>query len=427
MKKHIYFPAALFLSHLSFSPAYAFPPSADFTTEKKEASSQSTAQEKEILSDIGKACSSEKGAAIAEQFYANLLKDKTDTFTGKFNYASQQGGVQAGRLAMAIGKCFKTFYEEGSYNALTLQLQHIASRHAQLNIQAEEYLSIGDAFIKTLKDHGVLTNDTEIKVVENAYTELAEILKGLEEKIYDRAKNTENAWTGEKLLTLSNKETCGDYVTWTLKPADEGPLTVPPPGSSITLMDKVEISGRTILQMRPYTPYITKGDLRITVKNIGLFSEHLFKANEGTTIKAFSPVGTYEDQFPNPESGEAILLTAGSGITEAFSIIPSLEKQGIKTFFIHTTQNQDNDLSQTINSTSLLEKYVFYTQSNQTNDSSENISFGRIKEDKLKNILQDIHWKESRFFICGPKGFTEQMTKYLKNLYTDSQIITQGR
>lgn len=200
---------------------------------------------------------------------------------------------------MAIGKCFKTFYEEGSYNALTPQLQYIASRHARFNIQAEDYRSIGDAFIKTLKDHGVLTNDTEIKVVENAYTELAEILQGLEEKIYDRAKNTENAWTGEKFLTLSNKETCGDYVTWTLKAADKQPLTVPPPGSTITLMDKVEISVGTILQMRPYTPYITKGDLMITVKNMGLFSKHLFKANEGTTITAFSPVGTYEDQFPN--------------------------------------------------------------------------------------------------------------------------------
>ena len=179
-------------------------------------------------------------------------------------------------------------------------------------------------------------------------------------------------------------------------------------GQNITL--KKIINGEEIRRSYSICSAPFEDELRIAVKNTGLFSDYInHKVMPGDEIEVLPPTGKFNTQLNKTNKKKYLAFAAGSGITPIISIIKATlnteqessftliycNKNRNSIIFSESLQATKNKNMQRFNLVHLLSREKTYSP----------INTGRINSEKLVELNKMIDYKSfDEFFICGPEA-----------------------
>ncbi|WP_423235975.1 NO-inducible flavohemoprotein [Amphibiibacter pelophylacis] len=268
------------------------------------------------------------GEALTSHFYARMLSHNPE-LREHFNQGHQRKGDQQQALAAAVAAYALHIDNPG---VLMPVLERIAARHVSLNIRQEHYAIVGRHLLASLGE--VLGDAATPELVQAwaaAYGQLADILIGMEQKLYNQSAAIEGGWTGWRSFRIERREAeSAEVSSFYLCPADGGPLPLWRPGQFLTL--RVIVPELGYRQPRQYTLSDApgKGYLRISVTREarpgdvpGMVSNHLhdhFQA--GDVLEVSPPQG---DFFLHEDRDTPVLLISGGiGITPMLAMLEHL-------------------------------------------------------------------------------------------------------
>ena len=135
----------------------------------------------------------EGGIALTKHFYKRMFTHHPE-LKNLFNMGNQHSGKQQTALAMAV-----LAYAENISDPAVLMpaVDMIGHKHTSLNIQPEQYDIVGTHLLASIKE--VLQEAATDEVLEAwtlAYKQLADIMIGYEQKMYQQKKEETGNWTG---------------------------------------------------------------------------------------------------------------------------------------------------------------------------------------------------------------------------------------
>lgn len=178
----------------------------------------------------------ENGVALTAYFYARMLKNNPD-LNNVFNLDHQSTGRQSRALASAI-----LAYADNIENpsVLAKAIEHITTKHVSLNIRPEHYAIVGENLLHSISEVlDVPMQSDLIAAWEIAYTQLAEILIGVEKQKYTDLAAQQGGWSGWRGFVVSNIENRDNGKRFTLTPQDKQPVTPAEKGRFISVKVKV--------------------------------------------------------------------------------------------------------------------------------------------------------------------------------------------
>ena len=171
-----------------------------------------------------------------------------------------------------------------------------------------------------------------------AYQQLADILIGAEEGLYQQKETAKGGWRGARAFTLVEKvEESREVVSFYFAPVDGQPVLVAEPGQYIGL--QLVIDGAE--QRRNYS-LSTLGDgrlYRISVKREadGKVSNYLHdQLKVGDSINLFPPAGDFTLAASDKP---LVLISGGVGITPTLAMLEAALASGRQIHFIHCARN----------------------------------------------------------------------------------------
>ncbi|MEO8734996.1 MAG: NO-inducible flavohemoprotein [Edaphobacter sp.] len=289
------------------------------------------------------------GEAITTVFYGTLFDEHPSLFN-IFNPANQQNGGQARSLAASI-LAYAAHIDR--LDQLGGMVNRITHKHASLEVQPEHYPIVGEHLLRAIRT--VLGEAATPEVIEAwaaAYGQLAEIMTGVERKLYAEGQNQPGGWAGYAPLTVERKVVESETITsFYLASPSGGPLPSFLPGQYLGV--KVHLPDSPFTQIRQYSlSQIPNGrTYRISVKREsapahiaaaqnGLISNHLHgSVHEGDTILAHVPQG----DFVLRDGGKpVVLLSGGVGITPALCMFERLARGSSQrsVLFVHAAMHR---------------------------------------------------------------------------------------
>ncbi|CAI3924497.1 Hemoglobin-like flavoprotein (Hmp) (PDB:3OZU) [Commensalibacter communis] len=371
---------------------------------------------------------SEHGVDLTSHFYKRMLSENPE-LKQVFNRGHQEAGKQQHALAGAV-----LAYAQNIDDPTILKdaLVHIAHKHVSLGIRAEHYPIVGKHLLASIREVlGEAATDQLIEAWGLAYQQLADLLIGMETKLYgDLVK--EGAWTGWRSFKIVKKIAETDQITsFYFKPIDNGKLPVFHPGQYISV--RVYVPEWDLIQPRQYTLSDAPGKdtYRISVKRedgtaktpAGHVSNVLHKNfNVGDVIDIAPPSGEF---CLNEQSDKPVyLISAGVGITPMISMLIHLAQQQTKrpVSFIHGTRNiqtyaMHSQVNNIVEKNNNFEKIIFY--SNPEDQDNQLDYLGRVNLLALKDKITP----NGEYYLCGPVDFMQERIKDLKNLGVPAENI----
>ena len=162
--------------------------------------------------------------------------------------------------------------------------------------------------------------------------------------------------------------------------------------------------------------------LKITLTKVqgGLVSHYMIDhLKEGDEILSQTPCGSFYKLPDQLKQNQYVLFAAGVGITPLYSILQTVLESFSqdKVFLIYSCRNPkeviyQKDLQQCLDTHKdrLKVKIIF--------SSTE----GRLDDKKLLSLFSDNSFKDSLFYLCGPKQYMDMIKDFLKN----KQISTEN-
>ena len=349
---------------------------------------------------------------ITEYFYEELF-ERYPQVKPLFNQSHQANGVQRQALANAVvAYALNIDQLENLGPAVKL----IANKHASLGIKPEHYPLVGevllDAIKAVLKD--VITDEI-LAAWGAAYGQLAEILIGAEEELYQEHASRAGGWDGFKAFRIARIEQESDIIkSFYLENTQNRDVIDFRPGQYIAV--RVLVDG--VANVRNYSLSDAPGKeyLRISVKQEegGLVSNYLHsRVSVGDEIEISPPSGEFvlrENQRP------LFLVTGGVGLTPAISMLNHALNSNREIHFIHAAQNQHvhafrDHVNQLCLEHSNVNKHFVY---NQATENCEPDSQGYITEGLLERFLPEN--RNADVYFLGPKPFMRSINQALRNL-----------
>lgn len=366
----------------------------------------------------------EHSADIGKRFYSLLFSKAPDLYN-LFNQTNQKRGIQQEALGYSV-------YAAGEHltnlEELTPIIRRITEKHRAIGVVAEHYPVVGETLLEAVKDvlGDVATNEI-LEAWGKAYGYIADTFIGIEQELYEEAKNTPGGWEGFRSFTIDKKEKETNSVTsYYLKPTDEGTIASYEPGQYLTLW--TEIPGEKYKHIRHYSLSDVPGKdyYRISVKREeghgetpnGIVSNYLSsELNVGDTIEFSSPAG---DFILDKSDSPVVLISGGIGVTPLMSMLNTIveNKTNRKVTFIHATAHSEEhafkehvkQLSTTYDN---IKSFVVYESPTEADRSAQNYNKeGRIDLEFLKEVI--FAKDESQFYFCGSLPFMEAINKALK-------------
>ena len=128
----------------------------------------------------------EQGVALTRHFYARMFEHNPE-LKAIFNQGHQREGSQQQALAMAVAAYAQHIDNPG---VLMPVLELIANKHVSLGIRAEHYAIVGRHLLASIREVlGALATDELIEAWGAAYGQLADVLVGIENKLYADRKS----------------------------------------------------------------------------------------------------------------------------------------------------------------------------------------------------------------------------------------------
>jgi nitric oxide dioxygenase len=357
------------------------------------------------------------GETITTVFYETLFDEHPSLFN-IFNPANQRNGGQARSLAASILTYAAHIDQLDQLGGMVSRITH---KHASLEVQPEHYPIVGDHLLRAIRT--VLGDAATPEIIDAwaaAYGQLAEIMTGVEQKLYTEGQNQPGGWAGYAPLTVERKVVESETITSFYLVSPDG-SALPPfqPGQYLAV--KAQVPDSPYTQIRQYS--LSKvGDgrsYRISIKREtapahiaaaenGLISNHLHgSVHEGDTILAHVPQG----DFVLRDTGKpVVLLSGGVGITPAICMFEHLARSSSQTpvLFIHATQQRSHHAFR--DETRALaaghphaRALVYYERVAPSDVQGRDYDVaGRISMDSLRAHLPQ---QPADFYYCGPLGF----------------------
>lgn len=368
------------------------------------------------------------GEAITTEFYRTLFDENPSLFN-IFNPANQQNGGQARSLAASI-LAYAAHIDK--LDQLGCMVNRITHKHASLEVQPEHYPIVGDHLLRAIST--VLGDAATPEVIDAwaaAYGQLAEIMTGVEQKLYTEGREQLGGWAGYAPLKVERKVSESETITsFHLSSPTGAPLPAFLPGQYLGV--KAQIPDSPYTQIRQYSlSRVPDGrTYRISVKREfapahiaaaenGLISNHLHESvHEGDTILAHVPQG---DFVLRDNSKPVVLLSGGVGITPAICMFEHLARNSSSrpVLFVHaTTQRRHHAFRDEVRSLAATHPHaralVYYEKIAPADLQGQDYDLeGRITLDSLRPHLFE---QATDYYYCGPVGFMAAVENLLDEL-----------
>jgi nitric oxide dioxygenase len=277
------------------------------------------------------------GEALVTHFYQMLLRDYPQV-APLFNKAHQSSGAQPRALANGLLMYARHIDRLDQLGDL---VSTIVSKHVALQILPEHYPMVGDCLLRAIREvlGAEIATDAVLQAWGAAYGQLADILIGLEKKVYDDKEQAIGGWRGGRTFTVTRKQRESDEITsFYFAPKDGQALLAFEPGQFIGL--RVLVGGEEM--RRQYSLSSASNDARhyrISVKREpgGKVSNHLHDdIHEGSEIELFPPSGEFTLRSNNKP---LLLISGGVGITPMLAMLEAALPSGRPIVFIHAARH----------------------------------------------------------------------------------------
>jgi nitric oxide dioxygenase len=354
------------------------------------------------------------GEALTTHFY-NLMISEYPEVRPLFNQAHQASGAQQRALANGVLMYARHIDQLEQLGGLVSQ---IINKHVALNILPEHYPIVGGCLLRSIRQvlGAEIATDAVIDAWGAAYQQLADILMGLEEKMYSERESAIGGWRGTRLFRVARKVVESDEITsFYLRPDDGGALLAFHPGQYIGV--RFVIGGEEVRRNYSLSAAANGHEYRISVKREpnGLVSNFLHgKIHEGDAIELFAPAGDFRLEASEKP---LVLISGGVGITPTLAMLQSALDTKRPVHFIHSARHGGvhafrQDIERFAARHSQLKHFYCYEQQREGDASAHGI--GYLDETLLATWMPET--RDVDVYFLGPPNFMKAVKKHLKAL-----------
>lgn len=275
------------------------------------------------------------GEALTTHFYGIMFRDFPQV-KALFNQNHQKNGQQPRALANAV-----LAYARHIDNPAVLgdAIQLIVHKHVSLNILPEHYPIVGSCLLQAIREVlGEVATDEIVQAWADAYQQLADLLIGAEEEVYQHTASRTGGWRGIRPFRVARKvQESAEITSFYLEPVDGGPLLAFIPGQYLAL--RVFLNGEEMRRNYSLSDAPNDHYYRISVKRelAGTVSHYLHdEVQAGDTLDVFAPCGSFtlrKSQDP------LVLISGGVGLTPAIAMLNAVAGENRPVHFIHCARN----------------------------------------------------------------------------------------
>ncbi|MBL1407128.1 NO-inducible flavohemoprotein [Sphingobacterium faecale] len=362
----------------------------------------------------------EHGVLLTTHFYKRMFEHNPE-LKHVFNMGNQQNSKQQTALAMAV-----LAYAEHIENPSVLMhaVDHIGQKHTSLDIRPEHYAIVGQHLIASISE--VLGDAASPELLDAwtlAYNQLAAIMSGHEQQLYDTQTAKKGGWTGWRPFIIKDKiKESAEITSFYLYPSDGGAVADYLPGQFISL--RLFLPELNLLQPRQYSISCAPNGqyYRISVKREagsqhpdGMISNRLHDAiNPGDIVELTAPAGSFV--LNRKTLSRKIFISGGVGQTPLLSMLEDIvdnpKEQQIPITWIHGCRSEQvhafkDKIAEISVSYSRLDQHIFYEN---IPSERENFYQGRVELSLLK---EEIISSQADYYICGPAPFITKHYEFL--------------
>lgn len=366
------------------------------------------------------------GRDIIMCFYRNMLAEHPE-LKNVFNMAHQQKGQQQEALARAVYAYAANIDDPQSLGAL---LDGIAHKHASLGIQPDQYPIVGKHLLGAIKEVlGAAATDDIMHAWEQAYGQLADVLIGMEQGLYQQRASGAGGWNGWREFVVREKNPESEEITsFVLAPADGGPVIHFEPGQYTSVAVQVPALG--VQQIRQYSlSDVPNGrTYRISVKResgteeqppgyvSNLLHDHV---QVGDRIRLAAPYGNFfiDVNATTP----VVLISGGVGLTPMISMLKRVlqSPDQRQLLFVHGARNgrvqaMKAKLRQAAAEHDNFQLIMFYSEPLPTDQAGQDYDYEGFVD--VRPIADRILLDDADYYICGPVPFMRMQHDALMNL-----------
>ncbi len=358
------------------------------------------------------------GEALTTHFY-KLLLTKHPEVQPLFNQAHQASGEQPRALANGVLMYARHIDRLEALGPLVAQ---IINKHVALQVLPEHYPLVGSCLLRAIREvlGEEIATDAVIDAWGAAYHQLADILIGQEETLYQSKAEAVGGWRGARRFRIARKVVESDeIISFHLQPEDGGPLMDFIPGQYIGL--RLEIDGKEVRRNYSLSAASNGREYRISVKREpgGVVSNALHDMPEGAMLDLFAPAGEFTLQ---PGDKPLVLISGGVGITPTLAMLEQTLASARPVHFIHCARNAGvHAFRRSVDA--LAERHAqlkrFYCYEEHSDAAPAPDAVGRLSERQLAEWLPAD--RDVDAYFLGPKPFMAAVRRQLKALGVPEQ------
>lgn len=362
----------------------------------------------------------EHGELLTTHFYKRMFQHNPE-LKNMFNMGNQQNSKQQAALAMAV-LAYAENIEDPS--VLLPVVGNIGHKHTSLDIRPEHYTIVGNHLIASIQEVlGAAATPELVEAWTVAYQQLAALMSGHEQGLYQRHTEQKGGWTGWRPFIVKQKVVeSAEITSFYLYPADQGAVENHLPGQYISL--RLFLPELQLLQPRQYSiSSAPNGEYyRISVKREagsqhpdGMISNRLHDTiKQGDVVELSAPAGTF---VLNASSNSSkVFISGGVGQTPLLAMLENLTSNKIVNnlpiTWVHGCRNEavhafKDKLKEITHVNDNISQHIFYEQVSTTPTDHYQ---GWVDLEVLKDSILN---KESEYYICGPAPFIKKHYHFL--------------
>ncbi len=358
------------------------------------------------------------GEALTNHFYKLLLSEHPEV-RPLFNQAHQASGEQPRALANGVLMYARHIDRLDALGPLVAQ---IINKHVALQVLPEHYPLVGNCLLRAIREvlGEAIATDAVIDAWAAAYQQLADLLIGQEERLYQAKAEAPGGWRGARPFRIARKVKESEEITsFHLQAEDGGPLMEFLPGQYIGL--RLEINGKEERRNYSLSAAGNGREYRISVKREpgGVVSNALHDMPEGTIVELFAPAGEFTLA---PGNKPLVLISGGVGITPTLAMLEQALATSRPVHFIHCARNAGvhafrRAVDALAERHTQLQRFYCYEEHDGSADAPDAI--GRLTEQQLADWLP--HSRDVDAYFLGPKPFMAAVRRQLKAIGVPEQ------
>ena len=354
------------------------------------------------------------GEALTTHFYKLMLSEYPEV-RPLFNQANQASGDQPRALANGVLMYARHIDQLEQLGGLVNQ---IINKHVALQILPEHYPIVGACLLRAIEE--VLGKEVATPEViaawGAAYQQLADILIGAEEGLYQQKAQAPGGWRGARAFRLAARvQESSEIVSFHFAPLDGGPVLKGEPGQYLGL--KVQIDGQEHRRNYSLSALGDGREYRISVKREagGKVSNYLHEQLQvGDTLELFPPAGEFT---LSASDKPLVLISGGVGITPTLAMLDAALASGRLVHFIHCARNGAvhafrDWVDERAARHPQLKRFYCYAEDDGVSLPADAV--GLLSQDQLAQWLP-VERDLDAYFL-GPKGFMAAIKRHLKAL-----------